>query len=84
MLDNYCKVSKLSINLEKAKIVIFNNTRNLQHTYFNLNGHPIEIAKNYKYLGIVLSDNSSLKPAITTLAKQAQKAIFSLFKVGQP
>ena len=53
-------------------------TRNLQHTHFNLNAHPIEIAKNY--LGIVLSDNSSLKPAISTLAKQAQKAIFSLFK----
>ena len=64
LLDNYCKGSKLSINLEKTKIVIFNNTRNLQHTHFNLNGHPIEIAKNYKHLGIVLSDNSSLKPAI--------------------
>ena len=64
LLDNYCKASKLSINLEKTKIVIFNNTRNLQHTHFNLNGHPIEIAKNYKYIGIVLSDNSSLKPAI--------------------
>ena len=45
LLDNYCKGSKLSINLEKTKIVIFNNTRNLQHTHFNLNGHPIEIAK---------------------------------------
>ena len=60
--------------------MIFNNTRNLQHTRFNLNGHPIKIAKNYKYLGIVLSDNFSLKPAISTLAKQAQKAMFSLFK----
>ena len=80
LLDNYCKASKLSINLEKTKIVIFNNTRILQHTHFNLNGHLIEIAKEYKYLGIVLSDNSSLKPAISTLAKQAQKAMFSLFK----
>ena len=55
--------------------------RNLQLTHFNLNGHPIEIVKSYKYLGILLSDSSSLKPAyISTLANQVQKAMFSLLK----
>ena len=48
LLDNYFKASKLSINLEKTKIVIFDNTRILKHTNFNLNGHLIEIAKEYK------------------------------------
>ena len=36
--------------------------------------------KSYKYLGILLSDSSSLKPVISTLANQAQKAMFSLLK----
>ena len=80
LLENFCKTSKLSINIEKTKIIIFNNTRNLQLTHFDLNGHPIEIVKSYKYLGILLSDSSSLKPAISTLANQAQKAMFSLLK----
>ena len=30
--------------------------------------------KSYKYLGILLSDSSSLKPVISTLSKQVQKA----------
>ena len=80
LLENFCKTSKLSINIEKTKIIIFNNTRNLQLTHFNLNGHPIKIVKSYKYLGILLSDSSSLKPVISTLANQAQKAMFSLLK----
>jgi len=36
--------------------------------------------KSYKYLGILLSDSSSLKPVISTFSKQAQKAMFSLLE----
>ena len=80
LLGNFCEASNLSINFEKTKIVIYNNKRNSQDTQFSLNEHPIEVVKSYKYLGILLSDSASLKPAISTLTNQAQKAMFSLFK----
>ena len=35
---------------------------------------------SYKYLGVILSDNGSFKLAISTLANQANKALFSLMR----
>ena len=69
LLENFCKTSKLFINIEKTKIIIFNNTRNLQLTYFNLNGHPIEIVKAtsilvFSYWIVLLSNQLSLPSPI--------------------
>ena len=47
---------------------------------FQLNNNPIERVTMYKYLGIVLSESGSLKLTISTLANQANKALFILQK----
>ena len=40
----------------------------------------IELDTQYKYLGIILSANGALKPAVTTLANQTSKALFTLMR----
>lgn len=52
-------------------------SRNLSFTF---NGSPLEIVKNFKYLGIVFTAGGSFSEAQSTLAGQAQKAIFKLNK----
>ena len=47
-----------------------------------LNGVTISMATEYKYLGLLLPSNGSLKQTIDTLAAQANKATFSLMKTA--
>ena len=68
----------LSINTEKTKIVIFNKpTCGSQFYIYN---SSLEQVKEYKYLGITLSDKSLFKETSKVLFKQANKALFSLMK----
>ncbi len=60
-------------------IVLFNSRRRSSNViHILLNGSEIQVVKEYKYLGLLLSANGSLKPGINTLAAQANKALFSL------
>ena len=42
--------------------------------------HKLSVAKKITYLGIVFTSNGSVNRAQTTLAEQASKAVFSLYK----
>ena len=78
-LAEYCKTWKLNINVDKTKVVIFNRKQYAHQVPLILDNMKLEFVTSYKYLGIILSSNGSFKPAISTLAKQASKALFSLF-----
>ena len=70
-LDEFCNTWDLKINTEKTKVVIFNKPRSQLIPIFKIGSSTIEYSTHYKYLGIILSENGSYKPAITTLANQA-------------
>ena len=71
-LEEFCSNWDLSINVEKTKIVIFNKpTCSSQFFVYN---SPLEQVKEYKYLGIMLSDKSVFRETPKVLAKQANKA----------
>ena len=78
LLEEYCLTWDLKINIDKTKTIAFNNKKGGPH--FTLSSSPLEATNEYKYLGIVLSDTGSLRPAILTLANQTRKACFSLLK----
>ena len=78
LLNEYCDIWDLKINLIKAKLIPFSNHRTPINPIHILNGSKIQVVKKYKYLGILLSANGLLKPAIDILAGQANKALFSL------
>ena len=81
VLSEYCARWKLKVNVSKTKILVFRKggmlPRNLVFTYDN---EPLEIVKSFKYLGIVFTTGGSFSETQSTLAGQAQKAIFKLNK----
>ena len=81
ILYDHCLRWKLTINVNKTKVMIFRKggllPRNLAFTY---NRIPLEIVSQFKYIGIVFTPSGSFSEAQSTLAGQAQKAIFKLNK----
>ena len=75
MFDN--KLTKT----KKTKVVVFNR-KQVHLAPLSLDNMNLECVSSYKYLGIILSSNGSLKLAILTLANQASKALFSLIRAA--
>ena len=81
LLSEYCTSWKLKVNATKTKVLIFRKGGTLQRNLvFMYEDQPIEIVRSFKYLGIVFTIGGSFSEAQTTLAGQAQKAIFKLNK----
>ena len=79
ILESYCIRWKLTVNIEKTKIMVFRKggilPRDLRFFY---NNQEIEIVRSFSYLGIVFTPGGAFSNAQTTLAGQAQKAIYKL------
>jgi len=56
ILEKYCKDRCLEFNINKTKAIIFNKTGRLFVDKFVIGEEAIECVKQYKYLGIVLSN----------------------------
>ena len=79
--SEYCDKWRLTVNITKTKIIIFNSRgRPKQTTKFTLRGSEIEITNEYKYLGIYFSQSGAFASAKKHVAEQANKAVFSLLK----
>jgi hypothetical protein len=74
----YCKQWKLTINMQKTKIIIFGTSRPGNYM-FTLSGEKIEIVKEYKYLGVLFSSSGSFLKARKQLIIQAKKALHILY-----
>ena len=80
-LSDYCKTWNLSVNIEKSKVMIFNKSgRLVQTNNFMLNDQKLEIAQEYKYLGIIFKPSGSFTKANEYLCKKARKALFCIYK----
>ena len=77
-LNHYCKIWDLTVNADKTKIMIFSKGRANLKSEFWFNGNKLEIAKEYKYLGIYFKHNGNFNRCINHLVSQAEKAMFSL------
>ena len=71
-------MGSISINIEKTKVLIFNKPAH--GTQFVVYGRPLEQVKEYKYLGVMFSENSIFKSTPRVLANQANNTLFSLIK----
>lgn len=74
----YCSKWKLTINKSKTKIIIFGSNKP-GNFRFLLNNEPIEIIKEYKYLGVLFSSSGSFLNARKYLVNQANKAMHILY-----
>ena len=63
-LGKYCSRWNLTINSSKTQIVIFNKTGHIfKKLKFSLNGRPLDVVKEYPYLGIVFDTCGSFNSA---------------------
>ncbi|KAL7726361.1 hypothetical protein ACLKA6_001578 [Drosophila palustris] len=76
---NYCIIWNLQINLDKSKIMCIKDTRGrlARNEKWTLNGSEIEVVKEYKYLGAVLTPTMSFNKHLQQKLKEAKAAINS-------
>jgi len=78
-LHTYCKKWKLSVNIGKTNVMIFNKGGKLISRYtFHFGNSPVTIATEYCYLGIVFVPSGSFTKAMNKLKDKASKAFFKI------
>ena len=80
LFEKYCDLWKLTVNISKTKILIFNTRRYAHDLHFFLYGEELELVNDYKYLGIYLSKSGSYLKCKKHIAEQANAAMFSLLR----
>ena len=75
IIQTFCKIWKLEINIAKTKMMIFSKRKTLI-----LHGKHIEVVDTYSYLGLIFKCNGNFLEAKRKLVDQAQKALYSLYK----
>ncbi|XP_021350729.1 uncharacterized protein LOC110448677 [Mizuhopecten yessoensis] len=80
VFQQYCKIWKLNINVNKTKVMVFRKRKSKQQHVFVLQNEILEIVDNFTYLGITFNYNGSFVNARRRLINQAQKSIFAIYK----
>jgi hypothetical protein len=75
-LNNYCKRWKLSVNVNKTKIMVF-NCRKVTNI-FKIGNHYLENTTRICYLGFVLTPSGKCRAMIKHLYDKASRALFAL------
>ena len=75
-LESFCENADLRVNLDKTKIMIFNNCgKSLNNYLFRYGADELENVKSYKYLGLIMSPFGNFNLARQELKKVALKAL---------
>ena len=82
VLENYCNLWGMKVNLKKSKIIVYRNGGIVKSNerWFYM-GESLENVSYYKYLGILFSSRLSWSVASDTLRKQALKSCFNVYKL---
>ena len=78
--EQYFRTWKLTVNIEKTKIIVFGRGKMKSDIAFHLNNQNIEIVKHFKYLGVIFSRGGSFQASIKHNCEQAAKAMFLLIR----
>ena len=75
--SEYCDKWRLTFNIAKTKIIVFNSRdRPKQTTKFTLRGSEIEITNEYKYLGIYFSQSGAFASVKKTCSRASKQSCF--------
>ena len=75
-ISNWFRLNKLSLSKEKTKAMIFHSpNKRIDNFEIKINEQPIEIVKEFKYLGIILDNHLSWKPHINMVSQKISKTI---------
>ena len=77
--QQYCHEWRLKVNSKKTKCMTFSRGTQKEKTTFTIDGIPLENAKDYKYLGIMINKkNCTFSPAIKALRIKSTRALYAI------
>ena len=79
VFEEYCDRWKLNVNLDKTKVVIFENRKHRRNFSFTFKGNELQITDSYLYLGLLFNYNCKFSLSKKKLIEQAQKAMYALY-----
>ena len=85
-LSSWFNANKLTLHPDKTKFVFFHPSRkkiSLDDIHININSTPISRVTSTTFLGIIIHENLSWKPHITTICTKASKVIGIICKSRQ-
>ena len=74
-LYQYTLENGIEVNLQKTKPVVFNKTGKLFRKSFIFGNKKIDDAREYKYLGFLLTPSLSLKSSLTDLKDKGYEGL---------
>jgi hypothetical protein len=74
-LNEYTKANLIYVNLEKTKCMIFNKSGRLIRRNFWLGNKKVEMVREYKYLGFLITPSINLYTALTDLKDRSLRAL---------
>ncbi len=74
-LHKYCTKWRLTINVKKSKIMLFNKAKKGD---FKIGTDSLEIVRHYKYLGLTIANNGKYCKAVSDIMNKATKATFAI------
>ena len=78
ILESYCLENHLLINTKKTKCMIFNKTGRLMRRPFYMNGVKLDMVREYKYLGFVITPSGEISTGLKDLRDRAFKAYMKI------
>ena len=66
---------KMAFNLSKCKVIRITQKRVLVNTTYLIHNHPLQLVKQGKYLGVILSDKLVWTPYIPMVTKTAKSTL---------
>ena len=80
IFQSYCDKWKLTVNVNKTKVLVFSKRKCQQNFNFTLNGEKLDVIDSYTYLGITFKCNGSFVDARKRFVEQDQKSLFAIYK----
>ena len=76
--NEYSKLWKLKVNIDKTKIMVFSTSRTAENVHFLYNEKEIETVTEFNYLGVTFTKNGKFKLAKQKILKKLQKPCMKL------
>ena len=79
-LSQWTDQNMLSFNTTKCKCMLLSNKRNTFHPIITLNNQPLEYVPQYKYLGVIVSQNLCWSHHIEHISCRARKILGIIYR----
>ena len=77
-LEAYCWRWRLTVNITKTKVLVFNKGGKMNPITINFGTNKLENVKQYEYLGILFTNSGSMVPAMEQQYRKGMKAWYAL------